>query len=137
MNQIDQLSVIHLALKLLLPATYGTTEHGPIHILRKLLMGCILLHRNVCHYIYFTSSLLSGCFLIPYVMMLIAAGIPLFYMELALGQFNRTGAITCWGGLCPLFKGRLRVEQIYLDSFCSVDTVVKQKRKVSSHIYVC
>ena len=47
-----------------------------------------------------------GAFLIPYLMMLCAGGIPLFYMELALGQYNRTGAITCWGRLCPLFKGK-------------------------------
>ena len=26
-------------------------------------------------------------------------------MELALGQFNRSGAITCWANICPLFKG--------------------------------
>ncbi len=37
--------------------------------------------------------------------MLVLGGIPLFYMELALGQFNRKGAITCWGRICPLFKG--------------------------------
>lgn len=47
-----------------------------------------------------------GAFLIPYVLMLSVAGIPLFYMELALGQYNKTGAITCWGRLCPLFKGK-------------------------------
>ncbi|KAJ3644129.1 hypothetical protein Zmor_026801 [Zophobas morio] len=46
-----------------------------------------------------------GAFLVPYCIMLIIGGIPLFYMELALGQFNRKGAITCWGRLCPLFKG--------------------------------
>jgi len=49
----------------------------------------------------------SGAFLIPYVTMLVIGGIPLFYMELALGQFNRKGAITCWGRLVPLFKGEL------------------------------
>lgn len=38
-------------------------------------------------------------------MMLLLAGIPLFYMELALGQYNRKGAITTWGRICPLFKG--------------------------------
>ena len=37
--------------------------------------------------------------------MLFIAGIPLFFMELALGQFNRKGAITCWGRICPLFEG--------------------------------
>ncbi|KAH0619650.1 hypothetical protein JD844_000487 [Phrynosoma platyrhinos] len=29
---------------------------------------------------------------------------PLFYMELALGQYNREGAATVWK-ICPLFKG--------------------------------
>lgn len=38
--------------------------------------------------------------------MLLVGGIPLFYMELALGQFHRKGAITCWGRLVPLFKGK-------------------------------
>ena len=37
--------------------------------------------------------------------MLVFGGIPLFYMELALGQYYRTGAITCWARVCPLFKG--------------------------------
>lgn len=46
-----------------------------------------------------------GAFLLPYGIMLIVGGIPLFYMELALGQHNRKGAITCWGRLVPLFKG--------------------------------
>lgn len=47
----------------------------------------------------------TGAFLVPYCVMLLVGGIPLFYMELALGQFNRKGAITCWGRLVPLFKG--------------------------------
>nr|CAD7593670.1 unnamed protein product [Timema genevievae] len=47
----------------------------------------------------------QGAFLVPYSIMLVVGGIPLFYMELALGQFNRKGAITCWGRLVPLFKG--------------------------------
>lgn len=40
--------------------------------------------------------------------MLVVGGIPLFYMELALGQFNRKGAITCWGRLVPLLKGKVK-----------------------------
>jgi SNF family Na+-dependent transporter len=36
--------------------------------------------------------------------MLLVGGIPLFYMELALGQHERKGAITTWGNLVPIFK---------------------------------
>lgn len=48
----------------------------------------------------------TGAFLVPYCIMLFVGGIPLFYMELALGQFHRKGAITCWGRIVPLFKGK-------------------------------
>ena len=45
-----------------------------------------------------------GAFLIPYFMMLICGAVPLFFMELCLGQFHRSGAITVWK-ISPLFKG--------------------------------
>ena len=63
--------------------------------------------RNVVMWRMTTSRvfLVAGAFLVPYCVMLVVGGIPLFYMELALGQFNRKGAITCWGRLAPIFKG--------------------------------
>lgn len=48
----------------------------------------------------------AGAFLIPYILMAIFGGVPLFYMELALGQFHRTGAISIWKHICPIFKGK-------------------------------
>lgn len=30
---------------------------------------------------------------------------PLFYLELLLGQYYRQGAITCWKKICPLLAG--------------------------------
>lgn len=47
-----------------------------------------------------------GAFLVPYAVMLVFGGIPLFYMELALGQYHQNGAISTWGKICPLLKGQ-------------------------------
>ncbi len=37
--------------------------------------------------------------------MIFVLGLPLFFMELALGQYNQCGAITCWKKICPLLSG--------------------------------
>ena len=51
----------------------------------------------------------SGAFLIPYFIMLVFLGLPLFYMELALGQFHRSGALLIWKHLCPVFTGKITI----------------------------
>uniref|UniRef100_A0A1I8BA13 Transporter n=1 Tax=Meloidogyne hapla TaxID=6305 RepID=A0A1I8BA13_MELHA len=48
---------------------------------------------------------LANVWRFPYLCFKNGGGIPLFYMELALGQYHRKGAITTWGRICPLFKG--------------------------------
>ncbi|CAF2973352.1 unnamed protein product [Rotaria sp. Silwood2] len=47
----------------------------------------------------------GGAFFIPYFTLLIFGGLPLFYMELALGQYHRSGVFTVWNYICPLVKG--------------------------------
>ena len=47
----------------------------------------------------------GGRFLIPYFVQLALCGLPLFYMELALGQFHQTGVFTLWEKICPILKG--------------------------------
>ncbi|TGZ69847.1 hypothetical protein CRM22_003507 [Opisthorchis felineus] len=54
-------------------------------------------------YICFRNG--GGAFLIPYVVMYILGGLPLFYLELALGQFQRSGCLTVWKRICPMFSG--------------------------------
>ena len=45
-----------------------------------------------------------GCFLIPYLICLVFAGVPVLILEVCLGQFASQGGITAWL-ICPLFQG--------------------------------
>ena len=52
----------------------------------------------------FNSLHVSGAFLIPYVIMLVICGLPLFFFELSFGQFASVGPITIWR-VSPFFRG--------------------------------
>eukprot|EP00057_Strongylocentrotus_purpuratus_P011815 XP_011666289.1 PREDICTED: uncharacterized protein LOC579263 [Strongylocentrotus purpuratus] len=58
---------------------------------------------NVWRFPYLVYRNGGGAFLIPYVLFLLIGGIPMLYMELALGQYNRGGAISVWK-ICPIFQ---------------------------------
>ena len=60
---------------------------------------------NVWRFPYLCYKNGGGAFLIPYTMMLGLGALPLFYMELILGQFHRQGPISVWR-ISPIFKGR-------------------------------
>ena len=47
----------------------------------------------------------AGAFMIPYLVMLFLLGIPLFYLELLLGQSLRKGPVLTWHKLLPNFTG--------------------------------
>ncbi|WAR13329.1 S6A18-like protein [Mya arenaria] len=60
---------------------------------------------NVWRFPYLAQKNGGGAFLIPYTLMLAIEGIPIFYLELAVGQRLRKGAIGAWNDISPYLGG--------------------------------
>lgn len=72
------------------------------------LMSCISLSvglGNVWRFPYLCYKNGGGAFLVTYTIAMIFCGIPLFFQEVAVGQYLGSGGMTFVGHLCPILKG--------------------------------
>ncbi|XP_053455664.1 sodium- and chloride-dependent transporter XTRP3 [Nycticebus coucang] len=60
---------------------------------------------NVWRFPYLCQMYGGGSFLVPYLIMLIVEGMPLLYLELAVGQHMRQGSIGAWRTISPYLSG--------------------------------
>lgn len=60
---------------------------------------------NVWRFPYLAYSNGGGAFVFPFVLMLLLLGLPLMFLELALGQYAGLGPSVVFDRLCPLFHG--------------------------------
>ncbi|XP_046720814.1 sodium- and chloride-dependent GABA transporter 2-like [Silurus meridionalis] len=60
---------------------------------------------NVWRFPYLCYRNGGGAFLLPYLVLAVTCGLPLFLLETAMGQYTQEGGITCWQRICPLAKG--------------------------------
>ncbi|CAD6185523.1 unnamed protein product [Caenorhabditis auriculariae] len=60
---------------------------------------------NVWRFPYLLQKNGGGAFLIPYVVMMILGGLPLFLIELGIGQRLRTGPVGVWSAIHPYLGG--------------------------------
>ncbi|KAM4011802.1 LOW QUALITY PROTEIN: sodium- and chloride-dependent creatine transporter 1-like [Anomaloglossus baeobatrachus] len=72
---------------------------------------------NVWRFPYLCYKNGGGVFLIPYLLIVFVGGIPVFFLEIALGQFMKQGGIAAWN-IAPLFKG-LGFASMVIVFFCN------------------
>lgn len=73
---------------------------------------------NVWRFPYLCYKNGGGAFFIPYILMCVFGGIPIFFLEISLGQFMKAGGIAAWD-LVPLFRG-IGVSSAVCVCFCNI-----------------
>uniref|UniRef100_A0A672Z246 Transporter n=1 Tax=Sphaeramia orbicularis TaxID=375764 RepID=A0A672Z246_9TELE len=90
------------------PIEFRTLKRGQWANKREFLLavvGEIIGLGNVWRFPYLCFKNGGGVFLVPYVLFLVTCGIPIFFLEVSMGQLTGQGGITCWRKICPLFEG--------------------------------
>ncbi|KXJ23189.1 Sodium- and chloride-dependent GABA transporter 2 [Exaiptasia diaphana] len=87
------------------------------------LIGCSVGLGNVWRFPYLCYKNGGGCFLIPYLLCVVFAGVPLLVLETAMGQWMSQGCITAWK-ICPILQGCFLIPYLLCVVFAGVPLLV-------------
>lgn len=82
---------------------------------------------HVSSVLYFVNV---GAFLVPYLVFVVTCGVPLFLLEVAIGQYTQEGGVTCWRKLCPIAEGILLSMFLYYSKTKSFSNLMYEPQKV-------
>ncbi|CAO2606445.1 Sodium- and chloride-dependent GABA transporter 2 [Lemmus lemmus] len=78
---------------------------------------------NVWRFPYLCYKNGGGAFFIPYLIFLFTCGIPVFFLETALGQYTNQGGITAWRKICPIFEG-IGMASVVIESYLNIYYII-------------
>ncbi|KAJ3643224.1 hypothetical protein Zmor_025948 [Zophobas morio] len=90
------------------PPAHDDDERGGWGNKLDFLFSCISLSvglGNVWRFPYLCYKNGGGAFILTYSIAMVICGIPMFFQEVAIGQYLGSGGMTFVGQLCPIFKG--------------------------------
>lgn len=76
----------------------------------EFLMSCIAMNvglGNIWRFPFVAYENGGGAFLIPYILVLLFVGRPMYYLEMCLGQFSSRGNVKMFELIAPIMKGSL------------------------------
>ncbi|GMT19400.1 hypothetical protein PFISCL1PPCAC_10697, partial [Pristionchus fissidentatus] len=79
---------------------------------------------NIWRFPFLVYKYGGAAFFIPFAVCLFVAAIPVFFLEVSLGQFASVGAITVWKAV-PLFKG-IGISSVYLSCLLAISLAVTE-----------
>uniref|UniRef100_A0A8C4FEH5 Transporter n=1 Tax=Dicentrarchus labrax TaxID=13489 RepID=A0A8C4FEH5_DICLA len=79
---------------------------------------------NVWRFPYLCYKNGGGAFLVPYGLLAVVCGIPLFLLETSVGQYTQEGFITSWRKMCPLMQG-IGFGQLIISLCCFIYVLIE------------